>query len=209
MLDDDVDNVHEWSLSTDASWLKIDDSTGVLSGVPTNADVGSYWVNIKVNDYHQGTDSHNFTLTVLNTNDLPKIITTDIETAVEDDLYRVQYNASDIDPTGDIITWSLFTNADWLNMGSSSGILSGTPDNRDVGDYWVDLIVDDGKGGIAGHNFTLTVTNVNDDPVITTTDVTTATAGELYLVDYNATDIDPTNDHFSWTLDTHGSFLSI
>jgi hypothetical protein len=206
--DEDIDNVHTWTLSTDATWLNLDDSTGVLSGVPTNADVGSYWVKVTVDDYHGGTVSHNFTLTVLNTNDAPSITTTDIETAVEDDLYSVQYNASDIDPTADIFTWTLVTDAEWLSIGASSGILSGTPDNDDVGTYIVNISVDDGQGGITRRNFTLTVTNVNDDPVITTTDVTTATADELYSVDYNATDIDPTNDVFTWSK-TGAGWLSI
>lgn len=206
--DEDINNVHTWFLSTDATWLNIDDSTGVLSGVPTNADVGSYWVKVTVDDYHGGTESHNFTLTVLNTNDAPSITTTDVGTAIEDDLYSVQYNASDIDPTNDVFTWTITTDAGWLSIGASSGILSGTPDNGDVGEYFVNITVDDGNNGSDMHIFTLTVSNVNDDPVITTTDVTTAIAGELYSVDYNATDIDPTNDVFTWSK-TGAGWLSI
>jgi hypothetical protein len=207
---DPTGDILTWELTTDAGWLDIDEVTGNISGTPTNTDAAiTYNVNVTVTDGNDGSATRIFTIYVANLNDAPSITTTDVETTPEDDLYSVIYNASDIDPTNDVFTWSLMTNADWLDIDSVTGNLSGTPTNDDVGEYWVNVTVDDGNLAYDWHNFTLTVTNVNDDPVITTTDVTTATADELYSVDYDATDIDPTNDTLTWSLVSNASWLSI
>jgi len=58
----------------------------------------------------------------------------------------------------------------------------------------VQRTVEDGKGGTAWTNFTITVQNVNDPPTISTIDITTATEDVLYQVSYAASDIDPTAD---------------
>ncbi len=190
-----------WTLSTNASWLNLDGSH--LWGIPDNADVGTYWVNISVSDGNGGIDWHNFTLTVLNVNDPPVITTKDMDTATQGVLYSVTYNATD--PDGDSLTWTLNTNALWLSLTGST--ISGTPTNVDVGAYWVNISVSDGHGGIAWHNFTLTVKNVNDPPVINTTDVTNATQNVLYLVTYSATD--PDGDSLTWSLQTNATWLTL
>lgn len=45
--------------------------------------------------------------------------------------------------------------------------LSGTPDNDDVGDHSVSLLATDENGATATQDFTITVNNVNDAPVLT------------------------------------------
>jgi hypothetical protein len=198
-----------WALDTNASWLTIESGTGALSGTPSNEDLGAFWVNISVSDGNGGSDWTNFTLTVFNVNDAPIIITSNDTTATEDVYYCVDYNATDIDPTSDSFIWSLDTNASWLLIVSGTGVLSGTPTNDDVGTYWVNVSVFDGNGGSDWTNFTLTVFNVNDDPIIITNDDTTAIEDSLYSVDYDAADIDPISDTFIWALDTNASWLII
>ncbi len=194
-----------WSLATDADWLGDINVLGVISGTPINAHVGSYWVNVTVSDGIDGTASHNFSLEVTNVNDDPGITTSDVLNATEDVHYYVNYSAIDIDPTGDTLTWALNTKADWLKINSSTGNLTGTPTNAHIGEYWVNVTVSDGNSGVAWHNFTFTVENVNDKPDITTDNVITAKVGELYSVVYTATDIDPTNDILTWSLATNAS----
>jgi parallel beta-helix repeat protein len=53
-----------WILITNASMLSINTTTGVLSGTPDISHIGSYWVNVSVDDGNGGMDYHNFTLTV-------------------------------------------------------------------------------------------------------------------------------------------------
>ncbi|MCK5559996.1 MAG: right-handed parallel beta-helix repeat-containing protein, partial [Thermoplasmata archaeon] len=139
-----INSTLTWSLHTNATWLTRTGST--IQGTPLNSDVGTYWVDISVSD---GTnqDSHNFTLTVQNVNDPPEINTSDVLTVNETQLYSVDYKANDIDPTNDILTWAVDTNATFLSMDSATGVLSGTPTRNDLGTYFVDVIVNDGNDG--------------------------------------------------------------
>jgi len=203
--DDDGQGTLTWSLWTDADFLTIDAATGVLSGTPDNSDIGSWIVNITVHDGNGGIDWSNFTLVVSNI--APSITTADDTTADEDVLYSVDY-ASDDDGNG-TITWSLWTDADFLSIDAATGVLSGTPDNSEVGSWIVNITVDDGNGGIDWSNFTLVVSNVNDAPVIDPVTVGIGRVGAHFKLDINATDIDPTMDTLTWSVISNASWLSI
>lgn len=88
-------------------------------------------------------------------NNPPVITTIDVDTAYEELLYLVDYEAYDYE--GDPLNWTLLTNASWLDIDNITGILSGTPSSSDIGSYWVNVSVEDGKGGMDYHNFILTV----------------------------------------------------
>jgi len=206
---DDYSGTITWSLETNTSWLQINGNTGVLNGTPDNADVGLSWVNVSVSDGHGGMNFTNFTIDVTNVNDPPEIIPIEIEDAEEDLSFSLHFEATDIDPTKDTLTWSLLSNAKWLEINSSSGALVGTPNNYDVGDYWVNVSVADGNSGKDWVNFTISVINVNDNPNITTVDDEIVRFDELYFTDYEAEDIDPTNDTLIWFLNTNASWLVI
>ncbi|MCK5559171.1 MAG: hypothetical protein KAJ51_01200, partial [Thermoplasmata archaeon] len=66
---------------------------------------------------------------------------------------------------------------------------------------------EDNHGGSSCHNFTLTVNNTNDAPIITTQDVLTATEDQLYLVKYKVSDDD--KDNMAWSLTTEASWLTL
>ncbi|MFO8052279.1 MAG: right-handed parallel beta-helix repeat-containing protein [Thermoplasmatota archaeon] len=206
---DPTEDTMTWSLGTNSTFLTIDPKRGSLEGLPTNSDVGSWWVNVSVSDGNGGRDWSNFTLSVLNVNDAPVINTSNLQSALEDSEYRADYDAFDIDPTGDTLIWSVRTNSDFLSMDPTSGVLNGTPDNGDVGQYWVNVTVTDGNGGMDWTNFTLTVVNVNDRPVITSIPPTIATEDLQYYFQMEAYDVDPTMDDLVWSMDTNASFLSV
>jgi parallel beta-helix repeat protein len=152
-----------WTLKTNASWLTLNDST--ISGTPDNADVGSYWVNVTVSNVLEE-DWQNFTLKVLNINDAPEIVTGDVTSANETQLYSVDYIATDVDPTNDTLNWYLHTNATFLGIDYVTGALSGTPSFMDAGIYWVNVSVTDNRDGWDHSNFSLIVRNVNLPPII-------------------------------------------
>jgi hypothetical protein len=187
---DDGQGIITWFLSTNATWLDLDYLSGVLSGTPTNDDRGYFWVNITVYDGNDGIDWSNFSLSVIDTNDPPIIVTENIITAIEDVLYLVEYQAMDIDDD-QIFEWNLNTNATWLSIGKTSGLLSGIPNNEDVGIYFVNITVSDFRDGRDYQNFTLEVVNVNDAPEwLDVPDDTNIDEGELFYFDANATDVD-------------------
>jgi predicted transcriptional regulator len=210
--DIDIVNVGQtchWEFATNTSWLNLNNKTGQLYGTPGNDDIGTYWVDIAICDPFD-LKRTNFTLTVLDVNDNPKIITENIEVTNEDDLYEVQYNASDIDSALEKQIWSLATNAsNWINIDTSLGLLKGIPTNSDVGDYWINVTVNDSENGIDFTNFTFTVLNVNDNPIILTEDVLLVETGKEYKVDYNATDIDSPISKLNWSLKTNATWLTI
>jgi len=161
--DNDPFFIHTWKLTTNAPFLKMNNDTGVLSGVPLNEHVGEFWVVVSVTD---GTfnDTTSFNLTVLNTNDPPEIITEDVTWTREVVNYNVWYRAIDIDPTNDKIEWYLHTNASFLWILRTNGTMGGTPMEGDAGTYWINVTAKDGRGGQDFTNFTLTVdTKLGDE----------------------------------------------
>jgi hypothetical protein len=197
-----------WAFDSNADWLEFNTTTMYLNGTPDNDDVGSYWVNITVTDEHDGVDWTNFTLTVNNVNDPPEILTTDVELTDEDVLYSVQYDGFDIDPTADVFTWSLNSDADWLSIDNASRYLNGTPDNYDVGSFWVNVTLSDNQGGLDWTNFTLTVNNINDAPELIGDDILFVDEDSDYYARYDAIDVDPTNDQFTWSFTTTATWIT-
>ncbi|MGA1873697.1 MAG: putative Ig domain-containing protein [Thermoplasmatota archaeon] len=229
------DDALSWSLVTNATFLDIDSHTGLLSGIPGNPDVGKYGVQIFVTD---GTlnDSVVFNLTVLNVNDPPQIGEDPSNVPVYDQTLRkyvkkkiglycledspayLNFSAYDEDPTYDTLSWTIISGPKFLQTTSSQGRhltgvlgnmnITGTPANRDVGKHRVTIRVDDGTLYVETA-FNLTVNNTNDPPSITTMDLTDGYRNSNYYVDYDASDIDPTNDTLNWALSTNAQFLSI
>jgi hypothetical protein len=207
---EDVDtSVLFWEITTNTGWLTIDITNATINGTPTNAEVGGdYWVHVMVED-GEFNDMKNYSLEVENVNDLPMITTEDVTSVYVDELYEVDYEATDDDILhDDYLTWYLFTNAGWLSLNSSTGLLSGTTNM--TGSYWVNVTVEDSFGETDFHNFTLAVEEVpilNLAPEITTTDVTTAEVGTLYSVVYNATDDHTALVNLTWTMTTNSTWL--
>jgi hypothetical protein len=202
VIDYDPVDTFSWVVIDNASWLNWGSNNLTLFGKPTNADVGDFWVCIKVTDNYNNFDIHNFTLTVINTD--PKIITDNNPIAIEDSLYSVDYDCDD-DGMG-MMKWDLITNASWLKIDTNTGLLNGTPHNNDVGEFRVNISVIDDHGGIGYNNFTLTVFNTNDNPFINTIDVLSIDEDEYYEVIYTASDID-IGDMLTWTFDSNASWV--
>lgn len=201
-LDEDI---LTYSLTVKPAWLSIDENTGLISGTPTNADVGDHPVTVMVDDNKDSTDTQSYTLRVINKNDPPTITSTPETAAKQGDMYQYQVTATD--PDQDVLAYKLQVAPKWLSINSSSGLISGVPANEDVGDTTVTVLVDDSKGGTDTQTYELNVENVNDRPFITSTAVTTAMEGSLY--EYQVEAEDPDNDDLTYTLSVKPSWLSI
>jgi proteasome lid subunit RPN8/RPN11 len=156
-VDDDKDTL-TWSLDSNATWLSLNPSTGVLSGTPPKYSAGTYYVNITVSDGNGGTDWQRFIITVTFNNKDPIISGNNLLTIEAKTQYNVDYDATDDRTPVANLVWSLETNATWLSIDPNTGILSGTPQESDIGSYWVKIRVGDGEGGFESRNFTITVT---------------------------------------------------
>lgn len=118
----------------------------------------------------------------------PLITSTPVETAAEDSEYSYTLTADDFE--GEPLTLSAEVLPSWLSFDPATGLVSGTPGNENVGDTLVKLKVTDGSIDLF-QEYTLTVTNVNDPPEITSTpSVTTIDQGETFSYTMEATDVD-------------------
>jgi len=102
------------------------------------------------------------TLTLTDTNNEPVISSTPVNNVNEDSLYSYTFAVTDAD-AGDTLTLSATQLPGWLSFNSTTGVLSGTPTNADVGTHNVTLRVNDGTVDV-DQAFVITVANTNDAP---------------------------------------------
>jgi DNA-binding MarR family transcriptional regulator len=117
----------QWFLKTSLTSLTINKDTGVLSGTPTNDDVGFHYVNVSVSGPNNRMDYHNFTLEVINVNDNPEWtdVPSDIEIN-EGDTFVFNVNAIDIDK-GDKLKYSIGTDPETdISIDSETGLIEWT-----------------------------------------------------------------------------------
>ncbi|MFT5701254.1 MAG: putative delta-60 repeat protein [Desulforhopalus sp.] len=204
VVDDDAGDTLTLSAPTLPTWLSFDSASGILSGTPTNGEVGSHSVTLRVNDGTSDVDQ-TFTIAVSNTNDTPTITSTAVTTVDEDSAYSYTFTVSD-DDAGDTLTLSAPTLPTWLSFDSDTGILSGTPTNAEVGNHSVTLRVNDGTSDV-DQIFTIVVSNTNDIPIITSTAVTAATEDSAYSYTFTVSDEDA-GDTLSLSAPTLPTWLS-
>lgn len=208
---DSVGDVLSFSIANKPAWATFNTTTGTLSGTPSNQDVGvTNGIIISVSDGALSASLPAFNLSVVNINDAPTISSTAITAATQDAAYSYTFAASDTD-VGDVLTFSAVTKPSWLSFNATSGVLSGTPGNADVGSHVVLLRVTDTDGLTADQSFSITVTNVNDAPVATSSTVTLEEDGSVTIT-LAAEDMD--NDPLTYevvsqpesgTLEQHGT----
>jgi hypothetical protein len=127
----------------------------------------------------------------------PLFITDPVTDAIEDQAYYYHFTANDID-VGDDLHYYVEEKPSWLTADTIARTLSGTPENDDVGSDSVVIKVTDGIIDTY-QRFLLTVTNTNDAPVITSSEITTVNEEEAYSYDVEASD-DDVGDHLAFSL---------
>jgi RHS repeat-associated protein len=121
------------------------------------------------------------------TNRPPIFTSTPPLTGTEGVTYR--YDADAADPDGDPIRYSLRVAPDGMTIDPDTGVITWTPPAAGSGPRRVQVIADDGKRGRAAQTFTIEVTDaLNTPPAFTSTPVTAATSGSVYVYDANAAD---------------------
>ncbi len=180
---DDVDgNTLTFSIVNKPAWAEFDPDTGVLSGIPTNSDVGvTQDIVISVSDGNATVELAKFNLSVDNVNDLPTISGIPDTTIAEDSFYSFTPTADDPD-FGDQLSFLIVNKPAWASFDPTTGQLSGTPTNDHVG-ITQDIMISasDGQEIVNLAKFSLTVTNTNDAPVLSSpiADQTTAANGSF------------------------------
>lgn len=194
------------------SWANFSTTDGSLTGTPVNEDVGAYEdISISVSDGNGGIASlAPFTILVQNTNDPPVISGTPPTSATEDMMYSFTPTVTDPD-AGDTKTFSITwdgsqtkpAEADWLSF--STGTLSGTPTNDDVGNTVQNIVItvqDSQSVASALAPFNIEVRNVNNPPTISGTPPTTVDQDDTYTFPITLNDVDNAVEELSVTFTT-------
>ncbi|MBI4181483.1 MAG: BNR-4 repeat-containing protein, partial [Candidatus Aenigmarchaeota archaeon] len=172
-------------------------ATGLFAWTPTFQDSGSY--NITFNASDGGlSDEETITITVLNVNRPPSLQPIGNRQANENDTLAIQLLATD--PDNDTLTFG--TNAGAVlpsppSFDPQTGLFQWTPTFSDAGNYSVTFNVTDGEAGDE-EAITVTVSNVNRQPVIITAPPRNAFPGQTYAYDVGAAD--PDNDPLAYSL---------
>ena len=134
ITDPNAIDTHTFELTDGPEWLSIDPETGVLSGTPENEDVAAgITIEVKVTDNGGLFAEASFTITVVNTNNAPEILSTWLPDALVNNDYSLSIQVEDPD-IGDSYTYELTEGPEWLSIHAETGNLAGTPGIDDEGD---------------------------------------------------------------------------
>lgn len=133
--DSDAGDTLTFSINTKPTWATFSTSTGKLSGTPATTDVGTTnGIIISVSDSHVSASLAAFDLTVTTsapTNHAPTISGTPGTSVTVGNAYNFTPTANDQD--GNTLTFTITNKPTWATFNQSTGKLSGTPTNANIG----------------------------------------------------------------------------
>jgi VCBS repeat-containing protein len=152
----------------EATVMSFPEAATILSGTPSNADVGAHNVDLVVSD-GVTTVTHSFTITVANVNDAPVFPDTAFSVA-ENTAAVGNVLATDIDGDSLVYAKNGGDDAALFAVDATTGALSfnAAPDFETPGDtnadnvYTLTLSANDGEGAAVSAGVTVTVTDAND-----------------------------------------------
>jgi hypothetical protein len=175
-----------YALVSGPEGMSVDSLTGIVTWSPTQDELGTYAVSIRIEDGKGGSSLHDYTLVVSNTNDAPAIQSTPDTTATEDALFSYAVSASDPDPV-DTLSYALINGPTGASI-DNSGLLTWMPTQQQVGVQSFVLAVSDRDSATVTQEFSVRVDAFDDFPVIAATPDTIATEDNLYSFDLQASD---------------------
>jgi Putative Ig domain len=191
-----------FSVTNLPTWATFDATSGMLSGTPAAANVGtSAQITISVADGKAISELAPFTIQVTAASapvtppsDPPTISGKPVTTVQAGSHYAFQ--PATTDPSGGVLTFSVTGLPAWAAFNATTGLLSGTPATSNVGAYSnIKISVTDGQSSVSLAAFSIQVTAIasppaNTPPKISGTPATTVQAGSAYSFEPAASDAD-------------------
>jgi len=155
-----------------------------------------FWSFTSILDKYQLSPSYSsFDASTQHENRAPVITTIPLTQVAENELYELLLSCTEHD--SDHVTWSVQTNASWLNL--TGTILSGHPGDLDGGPYYVNITCDDNNGSVVYSNFTLNVIPVPDAPfILKLLDNIEFLEDSFYILDLTGLGADLDGDELTW-----------
>ena len=183
----DIDsNDLTFSATNGDSDISVDGTT--LTVTPEADYNGTFDIEVAVTDGDLS-DSTTFTLTVNPVNDAPTLDDLADASVAEDSSYTLELSGADID--GDALTFLASVDANG-SVDVDGSTLTVTPSANYNGDIEVNVSASDGQASGSG-SFTLTVTPVNDAPILGSLDDQTIDEDTSLTVELSASDVDGDN----------------
>ena len=141
-------------------------TTARILFTPNSSESGNYTINITVNDSENALVYNTFNMTILN-NTAPNwtglLQTTFVSN--ESDSINLNLSLNSTDSDGDTLTFSYTNDTTFpsFSLNSTTGILSFTSVDADVGQHIVSITISDGYL-TSSQSFNFTIYNVNDNP---------------------------------------------
>jgi len=180
-----------FSLISKPSWMNINSSSGEISGIPTQSDIGQTdTISLVIKSSSGLEKSIDFKVTVNDVNDAPILSDTwSVESVDENRNYSRSATATDIERG--VLTWSISNNPSWLSINSQTGKLTGVPRQADVGIKEDIKVTVTEEGGLSSSfTFKITVIDKNSDAQLLVISDKTVNENEELIVQAQARDLD-------------------
>ncbi len=194
-VDDDAVLTYDIVSAFDSASFAIGATSGKLSFVtePDHEAQSSYLVIVRVTDENGAADSQLIDITINDINEAPEFDTpSSLPDAEEDTQYSITISTSDQD-AGDTRSFSASGLPAWLSLqdnNDGTASVSGTPSQGDLGPVSFTLEIEDAAGLVSARTFSLTVNNVNDPSVFTSSDNVSIDENNTFVVQLTTTDED-------------------
>lgn len=187
--DPDVGDVVSFSLTNPPAGMEIITESGLISWIPTTAQIGTHAITVVATDMAGLTDSQTFNLVISDVNEAPLITSIAITTATENSTYSYDVEATDGD-AGDSITFSLTTQPEGMTIVPETGVIEWTPSPTQVQNTNVTVVATDLAGATNEQSFVISVIDVNNAPEIRSVPITAGKELEAYSYQIDAVDAD-------------------
>jgi len=202
-----------YSLSVKPVGMTINSTTGEISWLPNNENVGDTTVTVKVTDESSASDTQTYILTVLNVNDPPVFSILPDKNINEDEPLSIAISyfydyVNDPDNSDNTLTFTFIGQDNISVTTSADSVRLSSPLNWNGSDT-LDVIVSDGNLSDTT-SWKITVNPVNDAPVITTNELTNAIEDQAYSYTIEALDADLVyGDHLIYSLSVYPEGMTI
>jgi hypothetical protein len=198
------------------AWASINTTSGLVSGTPSEANVGmSGMITIGVSDGKATSELPDFRIEVTSAQPPPATVNTPptiTGTPGTQATVGTSYSFTPVgdDADNDSLTYSITNKPTWATFTASTGALVGTPASNNVGmTTGIVISVSDGTASVSLPAFNLTVATTaptNRAPTISGTPNTSVTVGQAY--NFRPTASDPDGNTLQWSITGKPSWLN-
>ncbi len=193
--DDDGETL-SFTVTNLPTWASFNTGTGAISGIPQNEHIGSYSnIIITVTDGSAST-ALTISINVVAPPNTPPTISGTPADATVGNAYQFTPSAQDDD--GDTLSFTVTNLPNWASFNTSTGAISGTPQNEHIGSYSNIIITVTDGGASAALTISINVVAPPNTPPTISGTPADATVGNAYQFTPSAQDDD--GDTLSFTV---------